>query len=74
MNELEKLEIERNMKLIPNDRRKKNLYKIGGDLILQNEFFERKITRHLCVSFEGNPVFQVKRRTAVMCERMNQNK
>ncbi|KRX04663.1 hypothetical protein PPERSA_04478 [Pseudocohnilembus persalinus] len=46
----------------------------NGDLIADDDFYERKITKVLLVSFEQNPANAIQRRNAILCERLNQNK
>ncbi|EGR28239.1 hypothetical protein IMG5_180790 [Ichthyophthirius multifiliis] len=61
-------------RMMNNDRYLCNFFKTNGDLVIDQEFYENKISKIRIISFHQNLSLATKRRTAVMCERLNQNK
>jgi len=43
-------------------------------MIIEEDFFEFKISKQLIISFETNPSLGTYQRNSVLCERINQNK
>ncbi|KAL4448733.1 hypothetical protein ABPG74_012822 [Tetrahymena malaccensis] len=57
-----------------NDRFLLKFFKKNGDLVIDQEFFDEKISKIRVISQRPNQSLAIKRRPAVMCERLNQNK
>lgn len=54
-----------------NDRFLLKLFKKNADLVTDEEFFDEKISKIRIISQKPNQALAIKRRPAVMCERLN---
>lgn len=49
-------------------------FKANGELIINREFFDDKVSRLANISFEANPALAVYQKNAILSTRSNQNK
>lgn len=60
--------------MMNNDRFLLKFFKKNGDLVTDSQFFDEKISKIRIVSTVPNQALAIRRRPAVNCERLNQNK